>query len=740
MSKIIKHKRIATGWIMGLAFVLALMPGISSAYQLSLLATDETGTPRTQFNRGETLYLNIAIDNADGVAATAFTLNYPAEALQAPLTDAEGAPVNADAITSAFPFIYVNPDGSETPTHRENSTETGKLSLSGATIDQTDGSARYNSNTDAVLFRVKFTVHAMPPSGDFRFTLTQTELFHPAAGYGSDADGDGQFDAAVDTKGRVPVLVGAKGRSETGYDNLDCTGPACAFPLLMNDTTGVLAESWFNLTDGDTDGDGLLDSVETHTGVFIDASNTGTDPNNTDTDSDGMPDGWEVTHGLIPVINDADGDLDDDGLTNLDEYKKGTDPLNAMPAAPVPATPQDGAVGIALQPTLKTGAFSDADGDSHASTQWQISRVFGSFTAGNMAYNQSSTTQLTAITVPQFILETGTDYYWRARFVDHRGEPSPWSVYPLFTTQGADPGDLNANGMLDAYEVDDTVDLDGDGTPDINQNGIKAIKSIGRNVNLAVKGTVNVTSVAAVAVSDLADIADTAGRPAQMPMGLIAFKITLPPAVDTAQVTVYFSEAVPDDALWYKYDAANGWQDFSAQAAFSTDRESVLLTLVDGGTGDADGAANGVIIDPSGAAIPAATPAAAGSGGGGGGGCFIATAAYGSLMAPHVKILRQFRDVYLLPTRLGSAFVRAYYRYSPPLADVIARHEGLRLTVRIGLLPLVGFGYLALNAGLPALALNAGLPALALLLALSFGLVGGWTCHKVLNRRRRSMF
>ena len=36
--------------------------------------------------------------------------------------------------------------------------------------------------------------------------------------------------------------------------------------------------------------EGLLDSVETNTGVLIDETNTGTDPNNSDTDADGFPD------------------------------------------------------------------------------------------------------------------------------------------------------------------------------------------------------------------------------------------------------------------------------------------------------------------------------------------------------------------------------------------------------------------------------------------------------------------
>lgn len=90
----------------------------------------------------------------------------------------------------------------------------------------------------------------------------------------------------------------------------------------------------------DTDNDGLKDGVETDTGTWVDATHTGTDPLNADTDDDGLLDGVEnntgtymdATHtGTSPLKRDTDGDR----FSDRDEIEKGTNPnlATSFPAA-----------------------------------------------------------------------------------------------------------------------------------------------------------------------------------------------------------------------------------------------------------------------------------------------------------------------------------------------------------------------------------------------------------------------
>jgi hypothetical protein len=420
-----------------------------------------------------------------------------------------------------------------------------------------------------------------------------------------------------------------------------------------------------------------------------------------DDDNDDMPDTWEIQYGLDPLDEtDASGDLDEDGVSNLDEYLAGTDPTNEEPYAPVLSSPDNGQSNESLTPELQTEDFSDPDGDTHAQTQWQISTESN---FSSLVLDITSDSHRTSLTVPEFIVTVNTTYYWRVKFYDDRGAASEWSdPYYSFTTIDASASDdTNSNGIPDEQEVDDTVDLDGNEIPDNNQSDMKSANTVVGDGQVGVKEeSTNITSIDSIKSIDPDDISDTINKPDEMPLGLISFKVTVDNPGDDVEVVVYLSEPAPSGTKWYKYDFINGWQEYP-YATFSTDGTYVILALKDGDYGDCDGTANRIIVDPSGlgaTSTPSPPPPAPGSGGGGGG-CFIATAAYGSHMEHHVKTLREFRDRFMLNNPVGKVVVDIYYNYSPPVADFIANHDSLRLMVRYSLLPVVGVSWMALHFG-----------------------------------------
>ena len=76
-----------------------------------------------------------------------------------------------------------------------------------------------------------------------------------------------------------------------------------------------------------------------------------------------------------------------------------------------------------------------------------------------------------------------------------------------------------------------------------------------------------------------------------------------------------------------------------------------------------------------------------------GGGCLIATAAYGSELAPQVQFLREIRDNQLMKTDYGTSFMtgfnQLYYSFSPYIADLERENPPFKEMVKIGITPLL---------------------------------------------------
>ena len=93
--------------------------------------------------------------------------------------------------------------------------------------------------------------------------------------------------------------------------------------------------------------------------------------------------------------------------------------------------------------------------------------------------------------------------------------------------------------------------------------------------------------------------------------------------------------------------------------------------------------------DPTQPATPDPTPNPYSSDGG----CLIATAAFGSEMAPQVQRLREIRDGVVMQTESGAAFMAAfnqlYYSFSPGVADLERQHPAFKELVRVAITPML---------------------------------------------------
>jgi hypothetical protein len=124
-------------------------------------------------------------------------------------------------------------------------------------------------------------------------------------GYIGGTGDDVGFDIAVDRGGGVYVTgdTGSRDPRSTIYSNWF---PVTVGPDLSWNGTGTLSRQAFVAKiDMDSDEDGLFDSNEVAT--------HGTDPNDSDTDNDGLPDDLEIQAGTDPLNPDSDGDGIEDG-------------------------------------------------------------------------------------------------------------------------------------------------------------------------------------------------------------------------------------------------------------------------------------------------------------------------------------------------------------------------------------------------------------------------------------------
>jgi len=127
----------------------------------------------------------------------------------------------------------------------------------------------------------------------------------------------------------------------------------------------------------------------------------------------------------------------------------------------------------------------------------------------------------------------------------------------------------------------------------------------------------------------------------------------------------------------------------------------------------------------------------------GGGGCLIATAAFGSEMAPQVQLLREVRDDAVLQTRAGASFMagfnQIYYLFSPTIADWERQNPAFKEAVRTAIAPMLATLAMLSHAGIDSEheMIGYGTAVIMANLGIYLGPLAGLVCLKRLVLRQQ---
>ncbi|MEO5367390.1 MAG: PKD domain-containing protein [Magnetococcus sp. WYHC-3] len=267
--------------------------------------------------------------------------------------------------------------------------------------------------------------------------------------------------------------------------------------------------------------------------------------------------------------------------------------------------------------TLNATGSTDADGSvvGYAWTQ----------TAGPAVVLSSASSAVPTFLAPA--VETTTDLVFNVAVTDSDGLSSSASVNVTVTDNGLSTASLlstfgngtNATTLAELRTLENSTilavrsngtDSNGSATSDPVLVEAPQGTSLVQLETISFNGTTN---------PDGSAVAANATKPDALPFGVLDFSLNLPVG-NTTSMVIHLPRAAAEGEVWWKYGYANSsattrtWFVFD-NATFSANRKSVTLTLVDGGLGDDDRLANGVVSDPSGLGTAPATSSSSGGGG-----------------------------------------------------------------------------------------------------------------------------
>jgi hypothetical protein len=510
-----------------------------------------------------------------------------------------------------------------------------------------------------------------------------------------------------------------------------------------NDNDGM-ADDWetfWGIDDPvlDQDGDNLT-NVQEYNYYLSDGWNL--NPTSNDTDTDDLPDGWEVSNGLDPTDdtgnNGRDGDFDTDGWTNYEEYNNGTNPNDDTDPVPTPPEIAEvnphhnaGITDSTRVPNNTSFAVRIEDSDGIDTTDLESIK----FTIDDndnvpYEYNLGNTT---VVRVVQLDSTESLDNLTKLWVIYDRSKDDAYgNVYSFGATITISVNVKDRrNGMVEGvyYFQVETQQQHEDAEANLPpSNTIPDTPSPGLTTTSVNSGNLAGTKIVFDSTEPMTPtFGPTNEIPALDTGGMDAVGVPMnlqPPTVFNTPVTIFIpcpGYEYTNTISVYRYNGASWVFACDASGTVQTGGEGWMVpgSRVNHNLGSPSTIEIQVYHFTGVQAAASTSPQPAGptpSGGGGGGGCFIATAAYGTAMEPHVKVLRDFRDRFMVNTCVGKTFIELYNTYSPPVADFVADHDILRALVRWSLLPFVGVSWIALNIG--------PIPAFIFMFLIGFCLVG----------------
>ncbi len=534
--------------------------------------------------------VNIVASDISSFEGAAFSLTYPGNVLS----------LESEAVTTSV-FEIHRDDMSGEPGMgsfwSSNTENPGTVFLTGIFKQP---SALDAGSEPLTLFTVVFRVKSAAPAGIHSMRLFQSRLCNGPAGWGTDNNNNGVFNPAdKDLTENVPLLYLFGPDSGAGRDDTDGMEAAVVKdgfdeqPLFV---FNVLGNSG-GVTPPDDDPGMEPGGDDNDVNPVVDSDNDGVPDN-----EDECPDDPLKTEPGACGCGVADADSDEDGIPDCHDVLIG---------------PANGAIDVSLNPVMEIEPFPGPDTvGPDAVIVWQIS-TDSTFT--NLLFEYTGPYDVTEIQLPDLILDAYTTYYWRIRY-----DTGPWETAGEFTT-GADPvRDDDGNGVPDDQDV-----VNGNIQTNLIDAGDEGLvlQSRANGLRFSLAADEGVENIERFRWAPAEDFKNAGFWPVNFTHGLLSFRLKTAVSGATVTITIGFSEKMTSGSQWWKTTVDQSFYDFSGYAVFAEGMRSLTLTLTDGGPGDLDGVANGVIIDPGGIVAPETGSSSNSSSGGGGGssGCFIGT-------------------------------------------------------------------------------------------------------------------